>query len=93
LSQTVREGAPVAEMDVAGARQILAEVSGLSAVEQEAIAILLAESKGVGTCHLGDEPEPLFLEIGKGGLRYCCGHDPRHCSVISKDVTVDRSAS
>lgn len=77
----------MAQMDAARAREVLTGLSGLSAAERQAVETLLAESKGVGTCRIGDEPEPLFLELlrdppksGQPRLRYCCGHAERHCS-------------
>jgi hypothetical protein len=70
----------MAVLDTAAARQVLAESTALSSEELRAVATLLAESQGIGTCHRGDEPESLFLELTDDGLRYCCGHEPRHCS-------------
>ena len=69
-------------MEASRAREVLRDAAdSMDAETRAAVEALMADSQGTGLCHRGKTPEPLYLELSDEGLRYCCGHSARHCSV------------
>lgn len=68
-------------------RQLLRSASESEDEEASNLLMRLANSALLETlsaegdeCHKAAPPSPLHLELDGTGLRYCCNHEPRHCS-------------